>query len=64
MRLREFLDCANADVVIEYDDSFIKIGQELLGDELEIILTREFLNCGVYSVSVVNDYFNIVLTHQ
>ena len=63
MKLSDFLECANADIMVKYDDGYVKISAEICG-ELEYIFTTGFLNQYVYSVSIKDNCFEIVLDNN
>lgn len=64
MRVRDFLECANSDVEIKYSEGSVTVSAELLGDDMEYILTKNLLNRYVYSVEIKDGRFVVVLTYE
>ena len=60
MRLRELLEVVDNDTIIKYKGEYIKINRGILGEEKEIF-KDDFLNNGVYSISIENDCLMVVL---
>lgn len=62
MKLCDFLECADEDLLIKYKDSYIKFGRELCGEEdIQDVFTKKFLDQYVYSVSVEDECLKVGL---
>ena len=64
MKLRDFLECADTDVIVKYEDGSVKIDKGLFSNEFEYIFTKEFLNRYIYCVSIYDDCFHVALTDK
>ena len=64
MKLCDFLECVDEDVLIEYKDSYVKFGRELCGEDLQEIFSKRFLDQYVYSVSIYDDCFKVIFTQE
>lgn len=62
MKLCDFLECADSDIVIHYKGSYVKFSCELCGKEdIQNVFTKRFLDQYVYSVSIEDNCFKVVL---
>lgn len=60
MRLRELLEVVDNDTIIKYKGHYVKIKRGILGEEKDIF-KDEFLSNEIYSISIENDCFMVVL---
>ena len=62
MKLCDFLECVDSDIVIRFKGNYVKFSCELCGEEdIQDVFAKKFLDQYVYSVSIEDNCLKVVL---